>query len=104
MVNALDILFNALWVLGLAILLAVWSYARYNTQVKGIRVREKFNELNYALVLNVGLLLFLCGMALTEDRWLAKILWVLLAVAVIVESALRIQRNRKERKGSSGND
>lgn len=95
MLNVLDVIYNALWILGLAVLLAVWSYARYTAQVKGVRVRDKLDELKYALVLNSGLLLFLCGMALTEDRWLARILWLLLGIAVVAESALRIQRHKK---------
>ena len=82
-----------LWILGLAIFLAVWSYARYTAHVSGLRIKDKFNTLKYALVLNGGLFFFLCGMALSESRWLVTILWILLAIAVLVESGMRIKQN-----------
>jgi hypothetical protein len=93
MVNIWDVFFNALWILGLAVVLAVWSYARYTAHGHGIRIRDKLNMLKYALALNGGLLLFLSGMALTEDRWFAIILWVLVGAGVIVDSVIRIRKS-----------
>ena len=104
MINIWDVFFNALWVLGLAVLLAVWSYARYTASVHGVRIRDKLNVLKYALVLNCGLLLFLIGMALTEDRWFAKILWILLGIAVLVESGMRIKQKNTEKTEPNGQD
>ncbi len=104
MVNLWDIFFNSLWILGLAVLLGVWSYARYSAHVTGVRVRDKLNILKYALVLNCGLLLFLAGMALTEDRWYAKILWILVGIGVLVESGLRLKQHKIGKKESNGQD
>jgi cell division protein FtsW (lipid II flippase) len=97
-------LINALWILGLAVILAVWSYARYTAHVKGVRVKEKFDTLKYALVLNAGVLLFLLGMMLTEDRWWVRILWTLLIIWVLVDSALRLQQHKAEKKKLHGQD
>lgn len=104
MINIWDVFFNALWILGLAVVLAVWSYARYTAHVNGVRVRDMLNKLRYALVLNSGLLLFLCGMALTEDRWFAKILWILVGVGVLVESGMRIKQHKAGTAELNGQD
>ena len=97
MLDLWDVFSNSLWILGLAVLLAVWSYGRYAAQTSGMRVRDKLNTLKYALVVNVGLFLFLCGMALTENRLFVRVLWILLAIAVLVESGMRIKQLNKEK-------
>ena len=82
---------NGLWILGLSILLAAWSYARYTAYEAHVKTRDKLNEPNYALVVDVGLLLFVSGMAATETRWWARILWILLGIGIIVQRVLRIK-------------
>jgi hypothetical protein len=94
MVNIEDVFFNALKIVGLALILAIWSYARYTAYVSGVRVRDQFDKLAYILVRNCGLLLFLIGMALTENRLYAKILWLLLFTGVLVVSVIQIQQKR----------
>lgn len=86
---------NGLWILGLALLLATWSYARYAAYEAQVRTRDKLNELRYSLVLDVGLLLFVVGMAVTEMRIWARVLWVLIGVAVIFHSYLQVRMSRK---------
>ncbi len=63
---------NGLWILGLSILLAVWSYARYTAYEARVKTRDKLNEPKYALAVDLGLLLFVAGMAATETRWWAR--------------------------------
>jgi hypothetical protein len=95
---------NALWVLGLSVLLATWSFARYEAHMAGVKTREKFAELGYALVLNAGLLLFIAGMAATERRWWARGLWVLLGIGIVVDSVLRVRQERAAAAQSSTQD
>lgn len=82
---------NGLWILGLSILLAVWSYARYTAYEAHVKTRDKLNEPKYALVVDLGLLLFVSGMAATETRWWGRILWILLGIGIIVQRVLRIR-------------
>ena len=86
---------NALWVLGLALLLAVWSYARYEAHREETRTREILSRLNYSLAINAGLLLFVAGMAATESRWWARGLWILVGVGFLVDSGMRISQAKK---------
>jgi len=85
---------NGLWILGLSILLAVWSYARYTAYEARVKTRDKLNEPKYALAVDLGLLLFVAGMAATETRWWARILWILLGISIIVQRVLTIKELR----------
>ena len=101
MINLWEVFSNSLWVAGLAVVIAVMSYARYTAKVNRVRVKDKLNTLSYALVLNGGLFLFLCGMALTERRLFARVLWFLIGVSLIVYSYMLIKLNRERKKETS---
>lgn len=94
MIDVWQVIFNALWIVGLSVLLATWSYARYAAYEAGVKTRQKFAELPYALALNAGLFLFIAGMAATESRWWARVLWILLGIGMIVDSVLRVRQAR----------
>jgi hypothetical protein len=92
--EAWGIVTNGLWVVGLAILLATWSYGRWSAQNAHIKTRVKLQELRYALVLDLGLVLFIIGMAATESRQWAQVIWALLGLVVVGHAALRIAKSR----------
>lgn len=102
MIDIWGVLANFLWILGLAVLLAVWSYASYKAGLVRQKVRAKLATVKYTLALDAGLLLFLVGMALTEDRGWARILWIVLAVAVTAEGVWRIILYRRTPVSESG--
>lgn len=95
MIDVWGVFSNALWILGLAVLLAVWSYAAYEAGQHKVKVHHIVNKLGYALALNAGMLLFLSGMVTTEDRGWARGLWIVLGLGVIAESVWRIVQQRK---------
>ena len=95
MIDVWGVFSNFLWILGLAVLLAVWSYASYEASRRKQKVRHVIHELGYALALNAGMLLFLAGMATTEDRGWARALWIVIGLGVIGESVWRIIQHRK---------
>lgn len=91
---------NGLWILGLALLLATWSYARYAAYEAQVKTRDKLNERKYALALDAGLFLFVVGMGVTETRAWAKILWALLGVAIVVHGYLQVKESRSPEAGA----
>jgi len=95
MIDVWGVFSNSLWILGLAVLLAVWSYASYEAGRRKQRIRHVTHEFGYALALNAGMVLFLAGMATTEDRWWARVLWIVIGLGVIAESVWRIIQHRK---------
>lgn len=84
-----SLVFNAFWILGLAVLLATWSYAYYEAQTSGRKTSHVLGHAGYRPAVLVGLLLFIAGMALTEERWWAKALWLLLGAAAVVHHYVR---------------
>ncbi len=99
-IDVWDVVRNGLWILGLSVLLATWSWARYAAYQAHVRTRHKLNELKYALALDAGLLLFVGGMAATEGRWWARLLWIALGVVVIVHAVASVQQSKSANAGS----
>jgi len=87
---------NAFWILGLSVLLATWSYARWAAQQARVRTRDKLKEKQYALSLDIGLVLFVTGMAATEPRPWATALWIVIGAAVMAQAMARIIRGRRQ--------
>jgi hypothetical protein len=85
---------NGLWVVGLSVLLAAWSWARYAAQKAGVKTRDKLAEPWYALALDFGLSLFLAGMAATEERWWARLMWIAIGVTVIIHGVLSFRQTQ----------
>lgn len=102
MLNIWSIIFNFLWVFGLSVLLATWSYAYYQAHLQKRNVRDILDELGYALTLDAGLLIFIAGLASTEDRWWARLLWVILGLVVLVEAGMRLRNQTSG--GEEGNE
>jgi hypothetical protein len=92
MFNLWQIAAHALWILGLAVLLAAWSFGYYEAQQRGGRVLSLLSQPNYDLALTIGLVFFLGGLAGADGRIWAKIILIILALAVI---GLLIYRRRQ---------
>jgi hypothetical protein len=91
------LLANGLWVLGLALLLATWSLAYDEGQRSGRRVGAVLRRRGYAQATTVGLLLFCAGLAATETRWWARLLWLLLGLAFAVEGLFGRAQEQRDR-------
>ncbi|MBN1259928.1 MAG: hypothetical protein JXB35_04530 [Anaerolineae bacterium] len=97
MINSMTITGNILWVSGIALLLANWSWAYYEAQ----RLRAPFRTLRkqspYPRVTLFGELLFASGLALSDARLWAKPLWGAIAIILMV-FAIRDLRTRPARE------
>ncbi|HNT73593.1 MAG TPA: hypothetical protein PKH77_01100 [Anaerolineae bacterium] len=94
-IDLLGIFFNSLWIIGLAVLLATWSYAYYEAGKAKVKARNKFQEFGYALALDAGAALFIAGMATTEDRWWGRGLWIALGAVVLLHAGQIIWARRR---------
>lgn len=104
MIDLWGVFSNFLWILGLAVLLATWSYAHYEARMSDKKVGEKLDELTYALSLDGGLLLFCAGLAATEHRGWARLIWIGMGSAILVEGGMRIVTHRRAPDDVNGND
>jgi len=85
MMNFLSIAASALWILGLALLLAALSWSYWVVQTERLRWGEILRRPGVRRILGIALALFCAGLAATEARIWARALWGVLAVLWIVQ-------------------
>jgi CHASE2 domain-containing sensor protein len=90
---------NSLWILGLAVLLAVLSWANWAASVEKVRLRTALTRPGVQRALNLGLFLFCAGLAATGRAWWERVLWGLLAVAWVVQAWLAGRRTEDAGEG-----
>jgi putative inorganic carbon (HCO3(-)) transporter len=78
----LTILTNSLWLLGLALLLAVGSFRSYSCRLSRLLAREIWRNLISSGWARVGAYLFFAGMVLSAGSILEAMLWGVLGIAV----------------------
>ena len=94
MIDWLNVLFNLLWVLGLALILAALSYADWLAHVRGLRTRQLLGTPTFRFCLSAGLGLVSLGLLLLSRGWLERLLWAGL-VLVLAWCAWSLQRERR---------
>lgn len=97
MIDIWGVIANSLWILGLAVLLAVLSWARWIAQTEQSRLRVVLKRPSIQIALDAGLFLFCAGLAATGRTWWERILWGLLAAAWVVQAWLA-QTDARKRK------
>ena len=80
MIDGWGVFSQALWIIGLAVNLAVFSMANYQAHAEGVRLRQKLGEGGFQLFLSLGMALFCVGLFLTGQTWWEKALWGLLGI------------------------
>jgi hypothetical protein len=78
MIDWAGLIFNALWVLGAAVILAALSFSHYEAQRRNERLRVRLAAPTFQMWLSVGLALISLGLALIGPRWWERVLWGLL--------------------------
>ena len=71
------VLSNALWIAGLALLLAAFSYQYYEATLQGRALKEQLSESSFVLVAWIAATLVTAGLAATSDAVWEAILWLL---------------------------
>lgn len=79
--------FHALWVLGLAVLLATWSLASWEARRARRRFLAVLGRPRHVAATWAGLSLFALGLALSSTRWWEQALWGALAAASVAQGA-----------------
>ncbi len=83
MVNFWEVGANALWILGLSLLLATFSMAHYTAHSNDTTFGQVLKSTGYELSITISLVLFCAGIAATDDRWWARIIWIALGIAAL---------------------
>ncbi len=85
-VDWLGLVTNAVWLIGLAVGLATFSYADWKAHASGRRLREALNERRVSAALWSGGTLFCVGLALAGGQWWERLAWGVLALGAAAQS------------------
>ena len=95
-IDWLQVLANAIWMLGLAILLSGFSYASYQAAGAKRSLRRQLQMPGFNLVSSLGLFLFCIGLAATDSQsWWKSVVWSLLALAFAWQAWVAVRQYRK---------
>jgi len=88
MIDWFNLAANALWIIGLAIALAVVSHASWQAALYHEKLRSRLAQPGYQMFFDLAAVLFCLGMAATSRRVWEIILWSGLAVLFIVQGVV----------------
>ncbi len=83
MISWLSLAANMLWIAGLTLLLATFSYNRCMATRCKIGVAQPDPQRATGLLLRIGLLLVSLGLAATSASWLERGIWLSIALLLI---------------------
>ena len=79
-IDWLNVFYNSLWILGLAIILAAFSFADWQAHQAGVKLRSQFNSPAFQRPLSMGLILVSVSLAFLADRWWEQVIWAVFGV------------------------
>ena len=93
MIDFRSVAANALWILGLALILAALSWVYWVAARENVRFRVALNRPGVARGLDIGLMLFCAGLAATARTGWERALWGVLAVVFLVTALMSSKLN-----------
>ena len=76
---------NALWILGLSIVLAAWSHVSWLAAQRGVRAWRAIDWPVFEVPASAGLALFSISLAWGATRTWERILWIMLTAAFLAQ-------------------
>lgn len=96
---------NSLWILGLSVVLAAFSYHHWLAGETGHRLREQFRQPGWILPFSAGMCLVGLGLGLSQSaRWWERIAWLMIAGVFLWDGIAKgyLRRPSNRRPGGSG--
>jgi hypothetical protein len=87
MIDWWNVFTHALWIMGLAVALAVLSYSDWTTSCRGEGFLATLKHTVQEPVLLLGLAVTCLGAGLGVDVWWRRVLWFLLAAGFVISMA-----------------
>ena len=75
MIDWPSVAFNALWIIGCAVILAAFSYTNWLAHLRGVRTRQLLSAPNIQLPFVIGLGLISLGLFFLSHGWPEYVLW-----------------------------
>ena len=97
MIDWVDVGLNSLWILGLASILAAFSYHHWLASESARRLRDVLSQPSWKVPLFAGMLLTCVGVGygLTE-RWWEKAVWTVLAASFAWQLVMVFRQMRRK--------
>ena len=97
MIDWVNVAFNALWIAGLALILAAFSYHQWLAGETARRLRDVLSQPSWKLPFSAGMLLTCIGFSYgLAERWWEKTMWTALAAAYGWQLVTVFRRGRKK--------
>ena len=87
---------NALWILGLSIVLAAWSYVSWLAAQRKVRTWRAPAGRSFEVPAAAGLMLFAVSLAWGATRTWERLLWIVLALAFLAQFVLGWREARRQ--------
>lgn len=78
---------NALWIVGLSVVMAAWSYTSWLAARRGVRWRRALGWPGFEAAAAIGFALFSAGLAWSASRSWERLLWIVLALLFLGQIA-----------------
>ena len=75
---------SALWICGLAVVLATLSMLHFEVRARGERLRNRLKDREPQMAIAIGLILFCAGLLLIADTWWEKGIWAACGILGII--------------------
>ncbi|MBT3391901.1 MAG: hypothetical protein HN413_15995 [Chloroflexi bacterium] len=85
MINWYNVAANALWIIALALALAVIGFARSDAVQRGEKLGQTLNRRGWQIALNIAGILFSLGLAATSERTWEQIVWLVMVLLFFVQ-------------------
>ncbi len=96
MIDWLNLFANSLWILGLALALATFSFASWQASLNHEKLRVQFDRANIMNAFNLAGIFFCAGLAATSRRWWEIAIWIVLSVAFAVQIVMSVVKDRRK--------
>jgi hypothetical protein len=79
-----SVLFNAFWILGLAVIVAAFSYHHWEARQNQRRLKEQLNQPDFLRMFWFGFILICMGLAGTSEQLWEMVVWGIFTVIGII--------------------
>jgi len=92
MIDWLNIFFNLFWIVGLAIIVAAFSYSDWQATGQRLKLRQLLKRPSFQLPLSLGLTLISLSLALLTPVWWERLIW-LIFVSIFTAQTWQTRQN-----------
>lgn len=85
-IDWLNILYNTLWIFGLALILAAFSYASWQADQQGQKLRQRLDSISFQFPLSIGLTFVSLGLTFLAQVWWERLIWLVFVGLFLFQS------------------